>query len=288
MNQAMMKMMNEASSREILDLPFEDYLMIDAVSNSLLKKVDQSPAHSQIPTTQTPDMLRGSLIDTAIIEPELFDAQYVVSPTTDKRKKEYKTFVKQLEDEGNKKIIIGQDDYDLALNCAQRIHSNKDLAAMLRRAKKQVTILWHDAEFGELCKGRPDWIDDPQWKYPNPDLSLPSHQACLWDLKSTRSSHPPFFIKEIYDRCYHMQAAWYLDGYNLCHPNDPPITQFSILAIEKTPPFGYRIFNLSADLIEAGRQRYRQTFNTLMTCRLDDDWPSYDTTPIEVGRPKWM
>lgn len=273
---------NETGNQVIKNLPFDDYLKIPAVSNSLLKKVNQSPAHSQIPTLQTPDMLKGSLIDTAIIEPESFEQQYIVSPTTDKRKTEYKDFIQQLEESGNHQTVISQDDYDLAINCAKQVQANPDLSAMLKRSIKQVSMVWQDTEFQELCKGRPDWIDEQDW------IDVSNENGRMWDLKSARSCYPPFFTKEIYERCYHMQAAWYLDGYNACRPDQPPIQQFSILAIEKMRPYGYRIFNLSPDLIAAGRSLYLANFNRLMSCRIHDEWPSYDTTPIEVERPKWM
>jgi len=110
----------------------------------------------------------------------------------------------------------------------------------------------------------------------------------MWDLKTTRSCDPGFFKSEIVKRCYHMQAAFYLDGFNSCTPNQPPITQFNILALEKTAPFGFRIYSLSSELIQAGRDLYKSTMDTYIGCLLDDEWPCYDTSPIAVECPKWL
>ena len=64
-------------------IPFDDYLKIDAVSNSLLNEFRSCPARAKYymdnGSVSTEAMNMGSALHTAVLEPHLFDSRFVVA-----------------------------------------------------------------------------------------------------------------------------------------------------------------------------------------------------------------
>jgi hypothetical protein len=66
----------------VRDMPFEEYLAVDAFSNSDMKLLARSAWHwkNRVPVKQTRPMLRGSLAHCAQLEPHALDQRYVFVP----------------------------------------------------------------------------------------------------------------------------------------------------------------------------------------------------------------
>ena len=82
----------------VSDLDNELYHKAYGLSCSDLKVMLRSPAHYHasllFPQKTTPEMLLGSALHTAVLQPELFDEEYMELPKLDRRTKEGKELYK--------------------------------------------------------------------------------------------------------------------------------------------------------------------------------------------------
>jgi hypothetical protein len=64
------------------NMPFEEYLAVDAVSSTGLKLFARSAWHykNRVDIDPTPSMLRGTLAHCAVLEPDALSQRYAVTP----------------------------------------------------------------------------------------------------------------------------------------------------------------------------------------------------------------
>ena len=92
----------------------EEYNALDAVRRSALWEMRKSPAHYLYKVTHpeepTPALLFGVAAHMAVLEPERFQAEYIVAPKIDRRTKEGKEAWTALMKSG--KALLSKDDSD--------------------------------------------------------------------------------------------------------------------------------------------------------------------------------
>jgi len=78
-------------SQVIPDMPFSDYLALDAMSAHGLMQIERSPAHYRhaidTPHAPTPAQALGTAAHMAILEPDHYEAHAHVAPNVDRRTK---------------------------------------------------------------------------------------------------------------------------------------------------------------------------------------------------------
>ena len=115
------------------------------------------------------------------------------------------------------------------------------------------------------------------------------------DLKTTNSAEPrDFYWQKIIKMRYFVQAAFYLD---ICNLVGLPMRFFTILAIEKTPPYLISCHQLTDELIQRGREEYIRLLGKFVECKRENVWPGYPPilhpAPLpenfnRVPDPAWM
>lgn len=75
------------------------------------------------------------------------------------------------------------------------------------------------------------------------------------DLKSTKDSSPQAMVKEIINRNYHGQLAWYVEGWR---KNGVNIRGARIIAVEKSAPFAAGDYLLDENWMDLGRREYEK------------------------------
>ncbi len=262
-----------------LDVPFDEYRAIDAVNQSLLKNFRHSAAmvrHRMDGGSFTSPALEfGTAFHAAILEPEVFAAEYVIAPVRDKRTKAWKEF--KAENEG--RSILGLSDAgDLEAMRAQ-IEAHPEASRLLNgEGQNEVSLVWEDPVVGTLCKARADRL-----------ARLDSTVAVV-DLKTTTSAAPRDFSRDAAKYGYHLQAAWYLRALDALSPNGTPphSRRFIIIAVEKTAPFCVAVYELDPMAIEAGGQQITEYLVRFEECRERDEWPSPAGSGIEtLYLPAW-
>jgi hypothetical protein len=231
-----------------------DYYKIPRLSNSGMGALAKSPAHYQTYLNaefDTPAMRFGRLVHTAILEPHLLN---IVCFDGDRRTKEGKAEYAALAESGKEPVSI--EDYNSIMRMRDGV-----LATGLIEGDFEVPLLWTDSETGALCKGKADIITG--------DMIL--------DIKTTQDASDFAYSVRKYD--YDRQAAFYLDG---AIQNGFEANRFGWIVVEKTAPYGVKIFAASQTTIETGRAKYRPLCALYAQCCFTGEWPNYNTTQYEV------
>lgn len=267
------------------DVPFEDYLSWNAVSNSRLNQARRSLAHFKAQTTIEPssEMKLGSLVHTGKLEPLSIAQRYVVMPafeqdpdnktgkgdrSTSKATAYYKAKVEAFELVNSGKEIVTQDQYDKMLGCVDGIARNERAARWLNTpGPVEVSIVWQDPTTGIFCKARID--------------KAAADWSIIVDLKTTRDASE--FERSIANFGYHRQAAHYTRGVEVLTGTRP---KFGVAAIETSEPFCCRAAPVKASAINAGRREIDELLAAIADAYETDNWPGYDD-PDEWDLPSW-
>jgi hypothetical protein len=276
------------------------YGEINAVNFSTLKHMAVSPLHYRDrldnPRESTVGQLRGTAAHTAILEPHklfseyaVFDpremlAEYAVFDGDDRRgSKAWKEFeaanpgrklIKRSEIEsldsdrrgsrlwnefeaanGGKKLIK-QSEIEQALALRDAVRSSKAAMRYLAKGHCEVTLVWDDPQTGIRCKGRTDWI--------TPD-------DVVVDVKGVTSAGTWEFGRQAHKEQWHVQQAFYADGYEVLFPMKRP--RSVIIAVEIRPPHDVVVYPLDDETIGIGRDAYRAHLERLKVCRATNTWP---------------
>lgn len=256
----------------------ERYHAIHALSAGGLKRLRQSPAHfyglqldpQRPPGGTTPAMANGTLVHCALFEPDQVDARYVVKPAGhDGRTKDGKAW-----NEANAgRIIVGASDMQAARAQAAAVRALPDVAALLGDGAGEVSAFWIDEPTGELCKCRPDWA------------SPAGDGVILVDGKTTQDASPEGFGRAIWNMGYHLQAAWYSDGYE--RASGKKVHGFVFAAVESAWPHVAAPYMLGDDVLDAARRENRRLSDLYAECRRSGQWPGYAAGVNLINLPVW-
>jgi len=138
----------------------EEYHADPAVSASHLHMAEKSPYHywsrylnpDRQPVKPTAAMLFGTLVHTAVLEPDELRNRYDLAP--DRRTKAGKELAAEMESKGITPVSAA--DMDAALAMAGAVRSHQAAAELLRDGQAEQSFWWDDADTGMRCKCRPD------------------------------------------------------------------------------------------------------------------------------------
>ncbi len=221
-----------------------DYHVGPGVSRSDLTRILQSPAHWKWGTfKETPAMRLGTAVHCCVLEPEQWEARYRIH-------------VKGARDDG--RIALTPDEWTKCLAIREVVWNHPTCQDLFWEGFAERTAYWIDPETFLLCKVRPDW----------------SRGRVLVDLKTAADASPAGFTWAVRRYLYHLQAAYYVDGWEAA--GGEPVKEFIFIAIEKEPPMmGIRLYQLSESVLMKGRELYRQGLDTFNRCMTRQEWPSY-------------
>lgn len=242
------------------------------VSKSGLWTIHQkSPAHFRYGRrAETSAMSLGSAIHAALLEPDLFDKEWIAKDW-DARTKAGKARADEVEALGLK--ALPNADYQDVLRIRDTIHADTMLNAVLTHAKgeAEASCFAVDEETGVRFRVRPDWWIGPE--------------GLVLDVKSTKDGRDHGFASDIAKYGYHAQEWLYRRG--IAAATGQPVGAFIFLAVETEPPFAYRIIELDSASVEEGGRAMRQALATYADCQRLDEWPAYGSQPTTMSIPRW-
>lgn len=248
-----------------LDMPFHDYLAVDAVSKSALKRlITHSPAHSRLPVEPSAAIDLGSAIDTMVFEPHLFAEQFFLAAETVRRGT--KAWA-ALEEQANGRTILlpAQADAIHAMHNALLAH---DAAReIMSGAQFQASLFWRYGEHQHPAKARLDILN--------------TEIGCIADLKTTKDVSANPFYNRVRDNLYHVQQAHYINGVREVYGIDLP---FVFIAVETEPPYGVMTWELPFELARRGQQLLDYGLERYDQCRISGEWPCYPQTIQKLQR----
>jgi hypothetical protein len=263
------------------NIPAADYHAFDAVSNSRLGKLADSPAHFRYhcdnPEEKTEPMILGSAMHSYLLEPELFDKEYVFRPAgLDMRRTADKEHIERMKREHPGKEILKPEYRETLEAMAASIAANKCASALLNRdGDVEMSLLWKDPEHGVLIKSRLDFYAQVE------------DRPTIIDLKTTQDASAKGFATSLYRYGYYRQAPLYLDGMSRILGFDH--TRFIFIVIEKEPPYAVGVYEIDHQAISAGRQDYKRLLALYNKCKEKKEWPSYAEAdePQLITLPLW-
>jgi hypothetical protein len=218
------------------------------VFSSGLKVILRSPAHFQDclnrPRKQTPALFFGTAIHARLLEPERFAAEFVTAPRLDKRSKEWKAF----EEANACKQILTAEQTEILDGLAARVARHNSASTLIRGGLKEHTIVWQDDESGVWLKIRPDCF------------SLDLETGICLDLKSTEDASDIAFARDCVNYDYDLQAAVYSEGLRIAFGRE---FEFVFLALEKSSPYGVKLYGAPPAMLARGRRRMREALARL-------------------------
>lgn len=256
-------------------VPAADYFARPGLNISRLKELRTSPQHfryfSDHPK-ETQPMTLGVAAHCLTLEPENFTSKFAIwtsrtasgrmSPRTGKA---WETFVA----EAGGRTVITAGEHELALGMATAVRNDPVAAPYLESGEPEVTLQW-DLD-GRPCKGRVDW------------LTLQGG-ATLVGLKTTADIRPWAFQRLAARLGYHLQWAWYGDGYECIRSVAPVCVE---IVVESEPPHAVIVYEIPPDVIAHGRSEYQDLLQQLAKCEASGQWPGPATEPLLFELPAW-
>jgi hypothetical protein len=275
------------------DIPASVYHAEEGASASRLKIIHNSTcAHLKLemenPVVPTWEMNLGNIIHPRILEPgkpipalAIEPETYVVPEGYDGSRGTPKTgdivawngrtsYCRKWrkEQEAAGKIVVTAKIMDEIDRCVDRVMQHPEARELLEGADTEVTIRW-ETTCGTQCKARLDMV--PRGSF-------------LGDLKTTDDASQRGFERKCLSMGYHLQAAFYLDGWEAM--GDRPFTGFRFIAYERETGL-VSVNQMSAELIAEGRIAYETALEKFIQATRTGVWPGYvGIQMLDVA--KWM
>lgn len=210
------------------------------VSSSVLKAIHKKSVYHVLNSEpySSASLSLGTLIHTAILEPENFDKDYYVMPKVDRRTKAGKDEYAKYLELANGKEVVDQETIDIKDAIMANFNTN-DQAVYYNQGVKEQSV--YSEINGVLVKVRPDCY--------NAELGFIS------DPKTCQDNSPKSFMRDVYKYGYHLQAAFYSDVVGI----DP--ANFVFTAIETKNPFSVQCYTLGEEHIDRGREAYTEALD---------------------------
>lgn len=272
------------------DISNAEYHALRYVSKSHLDEINRSPFHywsryldpNRVIPEPTKAMLLGSAFHTIILEPHLFDKDYIVEPEDapkrptavqrNAKKPSAQTleaidFWDKFDEKANKKTLVSFEDFERLSIMKERVFDHPAASTILSmEGKREQSYQWTDEPTGEICKSRPD--------FHTADGSL------IVDLKTTGDASELGFQKSVHNFRYHVQAGWYLRSLEQAK-------QFAFIAVESKPPHLVAVYNASPAMIAAGNRVADQNLALLAECRKSKKWVGYSEKIVDLDLPRY-
>lgn len=274
------------------DVDMETYLSWNAASSSRLRELNKSAKHLKYSLEheeEETDALRlGTLIHTALLEPERYDEEFTVlqscqatkgdgDPCTNPAKYiengEQKCGIHGDENDPDAPTPIKETDAEVIRGILQSVKESDSARSLLySEGESELTLVWTDPDIGIKCKARLDRI------------SRGIDGGAFLDLKSCRSAERHRFQKDIWSHRYDLQSAFYSRGLEVLGKK---AEYFVWLAVSKQPPYLVKpYFCVDAVMREAHDQVY-DLLDMYRGCIENDTWPGLKDEVDPISVPDW-
>lgn len=253
------------------------YHAIQALSNSRMEDFLVSPAnykwYLENPKEETDAMTFGTLVHTAILEPDEVSKRYAVRPVKDgkeldMRTKEGKDFKAQVEAMGQE--VVKGFEMAAALTVASQLRAleENNFNAVLAASKKELSLFWKHNSIP--CKCRLD--------------AYCESAATMIDVKTTKNAKLDKFERDAWAMGFHRKADWYRRG---LAAHGLPCRHVLFIAIEKTGPRDFIIYRLQDDILDLGKTQNDKIMIKFGNCSEMNTWPGYTKAIQNLGAPSW-
>lgn len=259
-------------------VPWDDYLALPGVSITRLKELRRSPLHYRhrlLHPKETPALVLGRAAHCAVLEPDRYERDHAVwsrrtasgnlAPRNGQHWEAFKA-----EHEGL--ALISEDEHAEAMAMQAAVRGNPDAMRLLAEGEPEVTMRW--SAMGHACKGRLDW------------LTRFEGAPALVGLKSTRDCRERQFGRQAANLGYHLQWAWYLDGFKtITGSSDARVFE---IAVESEGPHAVVVYEIPEEVLQQGFDEYTELLEQLAECERENRWPGPTPGIQTLTLPSWV
>lgn len=206
----------------IRDLHDPDYRAIKGLSATQLKTLKKSPWHLRYaldnPSKPTEEMVFGTAVHAAWMEPEKFASTYVRSEKFDRRTNAGKEAAAAFAAANEGKIVIDADDWVSLETMVANL--NEAYGHLLPQCETELSIVVPDPKFNLTLKGRIDLYC--------------AKTKTIYDLKTCQAADFSSFSRDVYKNDYALQQLHYTF---IAKEAGLDVEQFVFIATEKKAPF---------------------------------------------------
>lgn len=245
---------------EIFHIDEKGYNELPALRSTLLKEFMKSPAHYKFmvdnPNAGGPKsyFILGSFVHSLILEPDTIAGKYMKVNVKSRNATAYKECIPTAKASG--RDILLAPEWQQGVDMAQAALGDPVFSKMVSSCEPELSAT---AKIEDI------------WVKVRLDMYLPE-SGIICDVKTTSES-VKFFPYNLRKYGYDISAALYWDAMELA--GEQP-KEFYFAVIEKFPPYGIKLFQMTEEYIEEGRKRYREALVEFKRCLADNMWPSYD------------
>ncbi len=254
----------------IENLPFDQYLAIEAASNSFLKDMRRSPAHARYKEAEDYDTRAkeiGSAIHMAILEPERFSEHYLIADADDRRSAHYKGLA---QDVGGHRVLT-RSEFRRIDGMQNSAYQNKRFAKLMSDpGRNELSVVSKDPVTGVAVKCRFDRKGDGMWAL---------------DLKKCQDARGSEFVKAVTNYGYYMQVAFYVAVWEW--ETGEKISYFPLVAIEEKAPHGVVMHPIDEVAMILGRKHFREALDSYARCLDSEVWPGYADEEEMISVTEW-
>jgi len=227
-------------------------------------------ADRQNPPAPTEALTIGSAAHEWLLEGDTWPQRHVVLPEDfNGRTKDGKAQLAAIEDAGKRAITAEQ--FDTIKSAVTVLRDHPLAGPAFAAGKSEVTLVWRDEEFGFLCRARID-------RFNPAGIVVP-------DYKTTRSAHPDYLQKAMYELGYHQQAEWYLAGIRALGLIETPLFLFAFQ--EKVAPYIVTCATPSDVALQWAAIQNRKAREIFAKCIETGTWPAYSDDVLTLDLPPW-
>ncbi len=257
------------------DLSAERYHSGPGVSNSGLKLIgDKTPLHfwsryldpkrQQQPGSQP--MFIGTALHAAVLEPDVFKAQYVIAPYEARNAAGYKAWKRD-----QHRLILMPTEATNVEGMRRALRAHPVAAGILADAYDyEYSCYAIDPVTGVLVRSRMDIF---------------THSGWIADVKKTQDASPAAVAKTIANFGYFHQDAFYGDVLQWACGDEP--AGFAFIFVEELPPHAVGVYVIRPEDRDRGRRLYRRNLNLYARCLERNEWPGYGDVAQYVDLPYW-
>lgn len=278
------------------DVRFREYLSWDCASRGRLVELERSPAHLRAMLNgedgeESEAQIVGKAAHAAVLEPDIYGERYVQAErccetTGSGSRCSYNgkhvtrdgdwycgTHVKGVPEEEivDDATVLTEKQAELVKAVRDSVFESTAARRILRSdGPVELAGVAEDGPSGVLCKVRTDKIAEPF--------------ESIVDLKTARDASRRSFSKTIFRRRYHLQGALYL---RVMRALGVPVKRYTIIAVEKTPPYAVATYKLTDGTIDAGEELLDALLPLYAETVERDHWPGYPDKVQEIALPAW-
>jgi len=245
-------------------LSLERYLDIERTRITHLKEMARSALHYRYRLAigkKSAALELGKTAHMAVLEPERFEKDFAIwdertesGSVRPRRGKDWDAFCEKHPDQ----TIVKADEHAFACAIRDAVRNKRVAMKYLDAGYAEVTTIWDDVETGRRCKGRIDWVTNVEGI------------DAIVGIKTTRDGDLRKFQNQAASLLYHLQWAFYYDGYATATGREPRVVE---IVVEAAAPHDVVVYIVPADVLELGRETYRELLVKLTECERANAWP---------------